>query len=78
MSGDFAVNGPATSAAATPSAAPTKQAAPTGHAANFRTVIEPHVKAMRDTATELSIPQVVNITNQFLELVERSAKIMEA
>jgi hypothetical protein len=80
MQGDFEIGGPASSssAATTQSAPKPKPVQVSGNAVDFRAAVDAGVKAMRGAAEALKIPQVEKATGQFLELVERSARIMEA
>lgn len=81
MGGNFEVSSGASEAPAQATSQAAPKAAPkaaSGHATEFRATVAPGVKAMKDAAATLNIAQVTKATDQFVELVERSAKVMEA
>jgi len=80
MAGDFAVSGPGGAVASGPTTqAPAKpQAAASGNATDFKAAVGDAIKTLQSAAAALAIPQVTKVSEQFIELVERSAKILEA
>lgn len=80
MKGDFAVSIPATAGASTQAAAkPTHSTDKlTGHGTDFRAAMADVIKTLQANALVLAIPQVTKVSEQFIELVNDSSKVMDA
>ncbi len=80
MAGEFTISAPGSAAVSSPIAQPSAQpkASDSSNAANFRTAVGDAILALQTAATALAIPQVSKVSAQFIELVERSAKLLEA
>lgn len=80
MKGDFAVSAPATAGAPTQAAAKPLPSTGkiSGHGPDFRAAMADAIKTLQANSAALAIPQVTKVSEQFIELVNNSAKIMDA